>query len=100
MTYLLDINVLIALLDEAHKDHEAAHQWFAAAGTSWATCPLTETGLVRIITNPAYRTLHVTVAEAIDRLSIVCAHQGHIFWPDDISIIKRELDFSRVYGHQ
>lgn len=32
MTFLLDINVLIALIDPAHVDHEAAHRWFEAEG--------------------------------------------------------------------
>ena len=42
---LLDVNVLIALFDETHVHHEAAHDWFAdnrAAG--WATCAITRTG--------------------------------------------------------
>mgnify|MGYP003394855906 FL=1 len=50
MTYLLDVNVLIALIDPAHVQHDAAHDWFAAHGKkSWASCPLTETGVGRII---------------------------------------------------
>ena len=42
MIALLDVNVLVALFDPMHSNHEAAHEWFAenrAAG--WATCPLT-----------------------------------------------------------
>ena len=30
MTFLLDVNVLIALIDPAHIQHDAAHGWFAA----------------------------------------------------------------------
>ena len=48
-TYLLDVNVLIALTDPAHVQHEPAHDWFARTGQrAWATCPLTENGLLRI----------------------------------------------------
>lgn len=53
--YLLDVNVLIALVDPSHILHEQAHEWFAKAGhTAFATCPLTENGLVRIVGNPKY----------------------------------------------
>ncbi|MCP3728367.1 hypothetical protein M3I53_35550 [Paraburkholderia sp. CNPSo 3272] len=55
MAYLPDINVLIALLDAGHVQHEAAHKWFGRVGHSaWATCPLTENGVVRIIGSPRY----------------------------------------------
>lgn len=55
MTYLLDVNVLIALLDPAHIQHDTAHAWFAEEGhTAWATCPLTENGVLRIIGHPRY----------------------------------------------
>ena len=50
MTFLIDINVLIALIDPSHAGHDAAHRWFAETGAaSWATCPLTENGVVRIV---------------------------------------------------
>jgi uncharacterized protein len=49
MIYLLDINVLISLTDPMHVHHELAHQWFAEIGRrSWATCPITENGFIRI----------------------------------------------------
>ena len=31
MTYLLDVNVLIALIDPTHVSHDAAHHWFEKA---------------------------------------------------------------------
>ena len=54
-TFLLDVNVLIALIDPAHVQHDAAHDWFGRLGhLAWATCPLTENGLLRIVGNPRY----------------------------------------------
>ena len=48
-TFLLDVNVLLALSDPMHAHHEAAHRWFAQCGRqSWATCPLTENGFVPV----------------------------------------------------
>ena len=49
---LPDVNVLIALHDATHQGHERAHQWFTNEGRlGWATCPLTENGFIRQITD-------------------------------------------------
>ena len=38
--YLLDVNVLIALIDPAHVRHDQAHEWFAAEGQrAWQPVP-------------------------------------------------------------
>ena len=51
---LLDINVLVALFDPDHVHHELAHDWFADNRTrGWATCPITENGFGRVLSNPA-----------------------------------------------
>ncbi|HEX4183450.1 MAG TPA: hypothetical protein VHY34_09330 [Caulobacteraceae bacterium] len=50
MTFLLDVNVVIALIDPAHVGHEAAHPPVRGGGhRAWATCPLTENGVIRIV---------------------------------------------------
>jgi predicted nucleic acid-binding protein len=55
VTFLLDVNVLIALIDPGHVAHDDAHAWFQAEGQAgWSTCPLTENGVVRIVGNPKY----------------------------------------------
>ena len=54
MRHLLDINVLIALMDPDHVFHRRAHEWWAAEPRTWASCPLTENGLVRIMASAAY----------------------------------------------
>ena len=55
MIALLDVNVLVALFDPAHLHHEAAHVWFGRnRSRRWATCPLTENALVRVLSNPSY----------------------------------------------
>ncbi len=88
MTFLLDVNVLIALVDPTHVSHGHVHQWFARQGSeSWATCPMTENGLVRIVGNPKYRNTPgspVIVAAALAGLRSL---PGHIFWADDISVV-------------
>ncbi len=87
MANLLDVNVLIALIDPSHVAHDPAHAWFAAGGSvAWATSPLTENGLVRIVSHPRYPNAVGSTAVAIDLLRSLRAHPGHRFWPDDLSL--------------
>ena len=96
-TYLLDVNMLIALADPAHVQHDTAHDWFAAHKQSWATCPLTENGLLRIVGHPRYPNSPGTPAAVADTLASLCALPGHTFWPDDISVGDANwLDTSRL----
>ena len=92
MTHLLDVNVLVALFDPAHLHHDAAHCWFEAEGRSgWATCPITENGFVRVLTNPAYPGRKTTVADAADRLRRFTGSGGHAFWADDVSLLDESV---------
>jgi predicted nucleic acid-binding protein len=83
---LLDVTVLIALIDEAHTDHERVHAW-AAEGLAdgWASCPITRTGFVRILSQPAYSG-SATVAAAIDLLRSSIAAGDHEFWSCAITL--------------
>lgn len=89
-TYLLDVNVLLALSDPMHIHHDAAHRWFAAKGQSaWATCPITENGFVRIASHPNYPNRPGDVLVVLAILRQFCTAAGHHFWIEDVSI--REL---------
>jgi toxin-antitoxin system PIN domain toxin len=98
VTFLLDVNVLIALLDPAHVQHDQAHQWFRTDGKSaWATCPLTENGVLRIVGNPRYPNSPGTPAAVVPLLKGLCALPGHSFWPDKLSLLScSEVDSSRL----
>jgi toxin-antitoxin system PIN domain toxin len=102
VTYLLDINVLVALFDASHAHHEAAHRWFAAVGkASWATCPITENGCIRVLSNPAYPTVSAGPGEITERLRIFCNEPGHLFWHDVVSLTDATtFDVSKLSGHQ
>jgi toxin-antitoxin system PIN domain toxin len=81
--------VLIALFDASHLNHDAAHRWFGDAGRQfWATCPITENGFVRVLSHPSYPSVQATPNEAADRLSAFTIRRGHVFWPDDISLLS------------
>lgn len=88
MTFLLDVNLLIALIDPAHVGHDDAHAWFDAHGRDdWATCPLTENGVIRIVGHPKYPNTPGSPAQVAAIVEQMRALPGHHFWPDDISMI-------------
>ena len=92
MPALLDVNALIALVDAAHTGHAAMHRWFAAhAGRGWATCPLVENGMVRVLSQPAYRGGRRSPAVVVALLHALKATAHHEFWPDDISLSDAAL---------
>lgn len=87
MTFLLDVNVLISLVDPAHVAHDDAHEWFARTGRhAWATCPMTENGLLRILGNPKYPNSLGSPAEVASLLGALRALPGHEFWSEDFSL--------------
>lgn len=89
MTFLLDVNVLIALVDGDHIHHESAHIWFDAEGKySWATCPLTENGVLRIVGDARYPNSPGSPSEVAPLVKQLQFAQGHIFWADDISLLQ------------
>ena len=100
-TYLLDVNVLIALVDPAHVQHDAAHDWFGRLGhLAWATCPLTENGLLRIVGNPRYPNSPGTPAAVAKSLAALRSLPGHVFWADDISLMDPAwVDANRLLSH-
>ena len=85
--FLLDVNVLLALLDPLHSHHAQAHEWFASHGQAWASCPITLNGALRIMAHPGYSNPMASVAQAADLLAELCAHPGHRFWPGDMNLL-------------
>lgn len=91
MTFLLDVNVLIALVDPAHVGHDAAHRWFEEEGhRAWATCPLTENGVMRIVGHARYPGTPGSPAAIAPIVAQLRTLPGHVFWPDDISLVGTE----------
>jgi toxin-antitoxin system PIN domain toxin len=88
MRALLDVNILIALFDPDHTFHERAHSWWASnTMQGWASCPLTENGVVRIMSNPGYsKKVRFTPIELIETLRTFARQSDHEFWPDPISL--------------
>lgn len=86
--HLLDVNVLIALVDETHTHHALVLNWFLGARRDgWATCPLVENGFIRIVGHPNYPGGPGSTGPARDVLANLCQSPGHQFWPDSCSLL-------------
>jgi predicted nucleic acid-binding protein len=102
--YLLEVEVLIALIDPAHMCHERTHDWFDQIGRhGWATCPFTENGVLRLIGGAFYPDSPWTPGTVTEMMEILRALGGHEFWPDDPNLFEsqhidctRLLDLSQV----
>ena len=101
MSALLDVNVLLALFDPEHEHHaEALRWWTDNRADGWASCPLTQNGFVRVISNPRYAR-PLPLADAIYLISAQSAQPGHIFWPDDVSLLDATFfDHRQLRGPQ
>ena len=96
---LLDVNVLVALHDPKHMFHERAHDWFEGLnGAKWATCPFTENGFVRVLTQSKYPNNIAGVSVVISMLtSFKLKHKlTHEFWSDPLSLSDDKI-FNAVY---
>ena len=99
MRSLLDVNVLIALLDQDHASHARAMAWFQAhAQTGWASCPLTQNGCVRIMSHAGYPNA-LSTRDVMARLSEATRHQSHAFWADSVSLLDSNVvNATRIHG--
>jgi len=97
MRALLDVNVLIALLDSGHVHHRRAHRWLAEnAPQGWASCPITQNGCIRIMSQPAYPG-SLPAQQVAARLAEATRHPSHEFWPDSITLAgSASVDWSVV----
>jgi len=102
LTYLLDVNVLIGLIDPTHVHHYAIHAWFNADGRqSWASCPITENGVLRIASHPSYPNPQGSPSAVAAVVQKLCELPGHVFWPDEISLLDgRYVEPGRLLTHK
>ena len=89
---LLDVNALVALAWDSHVHHAAIRMWFAAnSAAGWATCPITESGFVRVSSNPKVLPHAVGVEAARAVLMSLRAAEGHRFLTDDVSLADDDI---------
>lgn len=92
MTALLDANVLIALVVADHVHHAAAEAWLAGSSERFATCPITEGSLVRLLIRQGQEGATAQVV-----LAALAEHPRHEFWADGLSF--RDVPLRAVMGH-
>jgi toxin-antitoxin system PIN domain toxin len=100
VTALLDVNVLMALAWPNHEHHDLVSEWFDRhQDRGWATCPLTQSGFVRVSSNRRVPYAQ-SPREAISLLSQIVALPSHVFLPDEISLAtSRFVAVKRLIGH-
>lgn len=98
---LLDVNVWIALLDDAHVHNQAALALFQKPRLKIATCPLVENGVLRILNLPGYSQRGPVGFEIVRaKMALACADVDHTFWSDNISLRTEGLvNWDRVFSH-
>ena len=100
--WLLDVNALIALLSANHVHHERMQHWFARnSSRGWATCPITENGVIRIASLESYGQNRPN--EIIAALKVTLKHhaQDHHFWPNSISLTDESVfRAENITGHK
>jgi toxin-antitoxin system PIN domain toxin len=98
----LDVSVLIALVDPTHSESEVAHAWFARERRRpWATCPITQNGVLRIMSQPRYPNSPGAPSVVAALLKTSLASPDHEFWPDDISLLDGEaIDVEQLVTHK
>lgn len=101
-TSLLDVNVLVALCWPNHVHHAAAAEWFASAhAEGWATCPVTQSGFVRVSANRRVIPDARSTREARTVLRSLIGVPGHVFWTDDVALADApELDDASLQGYR
>ena len=87
MRALLDVNVLIALHDRDHVHHERAAKWLESnIKHGWASCPLTQNGCLRVMSQAGYSSPQ-PLAGLVTMLQRSTETKFHELWGDDISIL-------------
>jgi hypothetical protein len=90
---LLDANVLIALIVEDHVHHGPAETWFTTSGTGFATCPITQGSLMRLLIREGQ-----SAESARSVLQEITASPQHEFWPDNASY--HDIPVAGIIGHR
>jgi uncharacterized protein len=90
---LLDGNVLVALSIVGHVHHDTAAQWFDGQSRPFATTPITQGTLLRLLVRHG-----VSAPAALVVLQGITGDSRHVFWPDDRPYDRAAL--RGVLGHR
>jgi toxin-antitoxin system PIN domain toxin len=99
---LLDVNALLALIWPEHEFHSQANAWFQRnARQGWATCPITQSGFVRLVSSGSISKNALKIGDALRLLDLNLAHPNHEFWPEEIGLTEAIGRFGkRLHGYR
>jgi toxin-antitoxin system PIN domain toxin len=102
MTILLDVNLLFVLHQPLHPHFKLAHRWFVRrAGKPFATCPITQSGMIRLLLQGIAGLDPFGLQEAREALDRLTEQPGHVFWPDTPAYLDGTKSiFARMQGHR
>jgi len=96
--HLLDVNVVVALLDQRHVHHSIVEDWFDSSGLRWSLCAFTEAGVLRFFTRP--KTGGLSMAQVTDMLERLKRKPGYHFQPIPADWHTLTAPFAkRIHGH-
>lgn len=100
--YLLDVNVLMAIVWPDNANHVAAQHWFGEnMKAGWATCPMTQAAFVRLSSNRSVTENALHPSAAITLLDRNSQNAYHEFWSDNLTFADAVAPFrERIIGHQ
>ena len=94
-----DVNILVALTNPSHVFHHESHRWLAGV-KRYATTPVTESGLLRMLLNPAVTGQAVSPEQALGVLAGIRADSRAGFLVDDSSLADPNVDTTGLGGHK
>jgi toxin-antitoxin system PIN domain toxin len=99
---LLDINILVALAWPNHEHHESAARWFQEnEKAGWATCPVTQSGFIRVSSNQRIIPEAKSPREAAELLARIVGLPNHVFFADDRGLVSSSfVDFGKLTGYR
>lgn len=80
MSWLLDVNLVLASRWTTHDHHAAVKSWIVSTDEFY-TCAITELGFLRISLSAVYQ---ATWSEALESLKKLHTHPGYRFLADDV----------------
>ncbi|QDO87407.1 hypothetical protein FNH13_02880 [Ornithinimicrobium ciconiae] len=97
---LFDVNALVALALTTHQHHHAAHRFLRALAGRWATTPLTESGLFRLLLNPLVTGSQRSAPEVMAILQGMRADPRWTFLEDSTALAEPMVDITVLMGHR
>ncbi len=101
-TFLLDVNVLLALAIHDHPKHSDIKSWFRSQrDDGFSTCAITQSGFIRLASNPGLYQVRFLHEGALKALQSITRLPRHRFWTMEVEYEKAVDPIShRITGYK